>query len=168
MSGKFGFRNRGLVFAVLTFVLAVSLTACQSAPSKSKTAESTPIVSPTPSETLSPCPVVANWPVKPVAADVLAVVTKYYAEKNLTPVTIYNNEEMILDVKEQSVGTHSCRNADGGLGGYVGAVPLNATAAVMVYVKHKPYPTTQTPSNFVTLAQIPGTGWTVVGEGTGP
>jgi hypothetical protein len=75
---------------------------------------------------------------------------------------------MVLDVKEQSVGVHSCRNLDGGTGGYVGAVPLTATAAVMVYVKHEPYPTTQTPSNFVTLARMPGTGWTVVAEGTGP
>ncbi|MFA5919540.1 MAG: hypothetical protein WC800_08405, partial [Candidatus Nanopelagicaceae bacterium] len=89
-------------------------------------------------------------------------------EKHLTPITIYKNQEMVLDVKEQSVGVHSCRNLDGGTGGYVGAVPLTATAAVMVYVKHEPYPTTQTPSNFVTLARMPGTGWTVVAEGTGP
>lgn len=151
-------------------LLAVSVTACQSGPSKSTSASQTPTPTPTPTPTttLNPCPVVANWPVKPVTADVLAVVTKYYAEKKLTPITIYNNEQMILDVKEQSVGTHSCLNPDGGVGGYVGAVPLKATAAVMVYVKHQPYPTTQTPSSFVTLAQMPGTGWTVVGEGTGP
>lgn len=96
------------------------------------------------------------------------MVTKYYSEKHLTPITISKNQEMVLDVKEQSVGVHSCENEGGGVGGYVGAVPLTATAAVMVYVQHKPYPTTQTPSNFVTLAQIPGTGWTVVAEGTGP
>lgn len=154
------------VAAILTMLLTVSVTACQSSPSKSVSAKQTPV--PTPTTTLTPCPVVANWPVKPVTADVLAVVTKYYADKQLTPITIYKNEEMVLDVKEQSVGVHSCRNPDGGTGGYVGAVPLTATAAVMVYVKHEPYPGTQTPSNFVTLALMPGTGWIVVGEGTGP
>lgn len=159
--------NRAITasFAVL---LAVSLTACQSAPSKSQTAKQTPTASPAPSATLTPCPVVANWPIKPVTADVLAAVTSYYAAKHLAPITIYNNEEMVLDVNEQSVGTHWCANPDGGKAGYVGAVPLTAIAAVMVHVKHLPYPTTQTPSNFVTLAKIPVTGWTVVGEGTGP
>jgi len=156
------------VATILTMLLTVSLTACQAAPSKSVSAKQTPASTPTPTTTLAPCPVVENWPVKPVTADVLAVVTQYYSEKHLTPITIYKNQEMILDVKEQSVGVHSCRNLDGGTGGYVGAVPLTATAAVMVYVKHEPYPTTQTPSNFVTLARMPGTGWTVVAEGTGP
>lgn len=157
-----------LVTAILTMLLAVSVTACQAAPSKSASSKQTPTSTPIPSTTLTACPVVANWPVKPVTADVLAVITQYYASKHLTPITVYKNEETILDVKEQSVGVHSCRNPDGGTGGYVGAVPLTATAAVMVYVKHEPYPATQTPSNFVTLAQMPDIGWTVVGEGTGP
>jgi hypothetical protein len=166
MSGHFRPRMSAAVATILTMLLTVSLTACQAAPSKSVSANQTP--TPTPTTTLTPCPVVANWPVKPVTADVLAVVTQYYSAKHLTPITIYKNQEMILDVKEQSAGVHYCQNVGGGTGGYVGAVPLTATAAIMVYVKHEPYPTTQTPSNFVTLAQMPGTGWTVVGEGTGP
>ena len=158
----------GPTATVLMVLLTVSLTACQTAPSKSQSASQSPTTTPTPSATLTPCPIVANWPVRSVSPEVLAVVTRYYTDKHLTPITISKNEEMVLDVKEQSVGVHSCQNPDGGTGGYVGAVPLKATAAVMVYVKHKPYPTTQTPSNFVTLALIPGTGWIVVGEGTGP
>lgn len=154
--------------AMLMVFLAVSVTACQAASSKSASSKQTPSFTPTPTTTLTPCPVVANWPVKPVTADVVAVITKYYEAKHLTPITIYKNEEMVLDVKEQSVGVHSCQNPGDGVGGYVGAVPLTATAAVMVYVKHEPYPGTQTPSNFVTLALMPGTGWMVVAESTGP
>jgi hypothetical protein len=82
--------------------------------------------------------------------------------------TIYKNQEMVLNVNEQSVGVHYCKNPDGSKSGYVGSVPKNATAAVMVHVKHKPYPVTQAPSSFVTLAKIPRTGWKVVSEGTGP
>lgn len=166
MSGHLRPRMGVAVATILAMLVAVSLTACQSAPSKSALSSDTPTITPT--STLSPCPVVANWPVKAVTSDVVAVITRYYADKNLTPIAIDKNQEMVLDVKEQSVGVHSCSNPDGGSGGYVGAVPLTATAAVMVYVKHKPYPTTMAPSNFVTLALIPGTGWTVVSEGTGP
>lgn len=163
-------RSGAVVTAILTILFTLSLSACATAPTKSATEKQNPAsaLTSTPTPTLTPCPVVADWPVKPVTADVLAVVTKYYAEKNLTPITIYKNQESVLDVKEQSAGEHSCENPGGGVGGYVGAVPLAASAAVMVYVQHKPYPATQTPSNFVTLALMPGSGWTVVAEGTGP
>jgi hypothetical protein len=117
---------------------------------------------------LPACPVVAKWPVKPVTSDVVAVLKRYYTAKHLTPMTIYKNQEMVLNVNEQSVGVHYCKNPDGSKSGYVGSVPKNATAAVMVHVKHKPYPVTQAPSSFVTLAKIPRTGWKVVSEGTGP
>jgi hypothetical protein len=63
---------------------------------------------------------------------------------------------------------HSYQNLGGGTSGYLGAGSLNATAVVMMYVEHEPYPTTQTPSNFVTLAELLGTAWTVVGDGTAP
>lgn len=168
MSGHSSPRMGTAVAIILTVLFAVSVTACQTTPSKSASPKQTPTSTPTPSTTFTPCPVVADWPVKPIAADVLAAVTKYYAGKHLTPITIYKNDQVILNVKEQSVGVHTCLNPGGGTAGYVGAVPLTATAAVMVYVKHKPYPGTETPSNFVTLAQMPGVGWTVVAEGTGP
>jgi hypothetical protein len=118
--------------------------------------------------TLPKCPVISSLPVRPVAADVRAVLTKYFSAKHLTPISVYKNQETILNVKDQSVGTHWCKNPDGSKSGYVGMVPKNATAAVMVHVKHKPYPVTEAPSTFVTLAKVPGVGWKVVSEGTGP
>lgn len=128
-------------------------------------ATSTPAAS---GRALPNCPVIAKWPVKPVAADVVVVLKRYFAAKHLTPITIYKNQETVLNVKEQSVGVHWCKNPDGSKSGYVGAVPKSATAAVMVHVKHKPYPVTQAASTFVTLAKMPRTGWRVVSEGTGP
>jgi len=158
------------VAAILTIAFTVSLTACQVAPSKSVSAKQTSVPNPTPSmsTTLNPCPVMANWLIMPVSADVLAAVTYYYSAKHLTPITISKSQELNLDVKEQSAGWHYCQNVGGGTGGYAGAVPPKATAAVMVYVQHKPYPSMPITSNFVTLALIPGTGWRVVAEGTGP
>lgn len=158
----------GAAVATILVMLAVSVTACQATLTKSVSVKQTPAPTPTPTATLTPCPAVANWPVKLVTADVLTVVTQHYSAKHLTPITIYKNQEMVLDVKEQSAGVHSCQNPGGPNGGYVGAVPLTATAAVMVYVKHEPYSAMPISSNFVTLAQIPGTGWTVVAESTGP
>jgi hypothetical protein len=116
---------------------------------------------------LPACPVYSKYPVKPVAPDVLKVVTKYFTAKHLNPIRIYKNQEKVLNVKQQWVGTHWCRNADGSKSGYTGMVPKTATAAVMVQVKHKPYPVTQAPTTFVTLAKLK-TGWKVVSEGTGP
>jgi hypothetical protein len=92
----------------------------------------------------------------------------YYAKQGLTPISVPKNQVMVLDLKEQSKGEHLCLNDDGGTGAYIGSVPHKAISAVMVYVKHKPYPGTGAPANFVTLALMPGTGWTVVSEGTGP
>jgi hypothetical protein len=118
--------------------------------------------------TLAPCPApYSKWPVKPIAADVLKVLTKYFTAKHLNPITVYKKQEKVLNVKQQSVGTHWCKNPDGSKSGYVGSVPKNATAAVMVQVKHKPYPVTQAGTTFVTLAKLT-TGWKVVSEGTGP
>ena len=91
-----------------------------------------------------------------------------HARKHLTPITIVNRRETVLNVKVQRVGVHYCANPGGGKSGYVGAVPKNALAAVMVYVRHKPYPVTNSPASFVTLARMPVTGWKVVSEGTGP
>lgn len=116
---------------------------------------------------LPPCPVIATMPVKSVEPAVVRVVQRYYARKKLTPIVIVRRRETVLNVKEQRVGVHYCANPDGGRSGYVGAVPKNAVAAVMVYVRHKPYPITQTPASFVTLARLPLIGWTVVSEGTG-
>ncbi len=118
--------------------------------------------------TLPPCPVLAKMPVKPVEPAVTRVVQRYYARKHLTPITIVNHRERVLNVREQRVGVHYCANPGGGKSGYVGAVPKNAVAAVMVFVRHKPYPVTNTPASFVTLARVPVTGWKVVSEGTGP
>jgi hypothetical protein len=116
---------------------------------------------------LAACTSINNWPTKPVTTAVVNAVTKYYAAKKLTPVTIDKNREWILNVVAQRVGVHWCLNPDGSASGYVGAVPLNATAAVMVYAHHKPYPVVQAPSHFVTVAYIAGV-WKVVAEGTGP
>ena len=117
---------------------------------------------------LPACPVMSKWPVKPVSADVVAALTKYYSARHLTPVSVYGKRETVLDVKKESVGVHWCRNLDGSKSGYVGVVPKNATAAVMVHVKHRPYPVTQAASTFVTLAKIPSKGWKVVSDDTGP
>lgn len=116
---------------------------------------------------LSPCPVVSKYPVKPVPSAVVSVLTKYFAAKHLTPITINKNQEMILSVSAQSVGVHYCKNPDGSTSGYTGAVPKGAAAAVMVFVRHKAYPVTESTGSFVTLAKLT-TGWKVVGEGTGP
>ncbi len=117
---------------------------------------------------LPPSPVVATMPVRPVEPAVVRVVQRYYAQKHLAPIAIIKRQETILNVVTQRVGVHYCTNTGGGKSGYVGAVPKDAVAAVMVYVSHKPYSVTQSPANFVTLARLPRTGWKVVSEGTGP
>ncbi len=118
--------------------------------------------------TLPPCPVFARLPTKPVTADVVAAIKKYYTARHLTPITIYKNRETVLNVKQQSAGVHWCKNPDGSRSGYVGVVPRNATAAVMVRVRHKPYPVTQSAFTFATLAKMPRTGWRVVSDDTAP
>ncbi|HUV57659.1 MAG TPA: DUF4232 domain-containing protein [Acidimicrobiales bacterium] len=122
---------------------------------------------PAASTTFAACNYYTNWPTKTVTADVVNAVTKYYISRNLAPITIANNREWIVPLATQRVGTHWCLNADGSVSGYTGSVPLSATAAVMVYVHHKPYPVTEAPSHFVILAKIAGV-WKVVAENTGP
>jgi len=108
-----------------------------------------------------------SWPTKAVSSDVVKVVTAYYAQKKLTPITIQNNREWVVPIATQRIGVHWCLNSDGSAAGYTGSVPFAATAAVMVYVHHKPYPVTEAPSHFVVLAKVAGA-WKVVSEGTGP
>jgi hypothetical protein len=117
---------------------------------------------------LPACPVYSKWPTKPVSAGVLAAVRKYYTARHLLPFTIYQNRESVLNVKQESAGTHWCKNPDGSKSGYVGVVPANATAAVIVHVKHKAYAVTEAAFTFATLAQIPKVGWKVVSDDTAP
>jgi hypothetical protein len=55
----------------------------------------------------------------------------------------------------------------GGESGEGEFVPSNAIAAVMVLVDHKPYPVTGFSTHFVSVAQFPSVGCSVVGELTG-
>lgn len=130
-------------------------------------AASSPSNAVTPNAVLPACWSLDTSPVVPLAPAVRAVVTQYYTAKHLGPVTFYKNQQWVLNVVQQSKGVHYCANPDGSKSGYVGAVPANATAAVMVEATHKPYPVTGSPTHFVTVAQL-ASGWKVVGEGTGP
>lgn len=120
------------------------------------------------SDDLPACTSMADWPTRPVTSSVRAAVAAYYRAKGLAPVAIAQHREYVLDVEEQRTGTHWCLNPDGSKSGYVGNVPKWATRAVMVYARHRPYPVTESPANFVTLAKAPGRPWKVVGEDTGP
>ena len=124
-----------------------------------------------PSNTVTPrysaCIAFSNLPARPVSPDVLAALTRYYSASHLVPITVVQNRERVLSVADQTVGVHHCSNADGSVASYVGMVPANATAAVMVEVSHLPYPVTGGSISFVTLAQT-SAGWKVVNEGTGP
>jgi hypothetical protein len=108
-----------------------------------------------------------SWPTRTVTTDVVTAVTAYYARKNLTPISIQNNRELVVPIATERIGVHWCLNSDGSAAGYRGAVPFAASSAVMLYVRHKPYPVTEAPANFVELASVGGV-WKVVGEGTGP
>ena len=94
------------------------------------------------------------------------VIRAYYAFKDMQVKTIAA-QAVLLDVAAQRVGEHRCRTADGGESAWTGSVPTDATAAAMVWVTHDPYPVTQTPGNFLTLADT-AQGWKVVNEATGP
>jgi hypothetical protein len=124
-----------------------------------------------PSNSVTPrypaCTAFWSLPSQPVSADVLAAITRYYTTSHLVPVSVVNNKEMILRVADQSVGVHHCSNADGSVASYVGMVPANASAAVMLEVHHLPYPVTGGSVSFITLAKV-GATWRVVNEGTGP
>ena len=114
------------------------------------------------------CADVLTGRVVPVGAQVRATVTTFYARQHLTPVTFVKNRETIVKVAWQWPGVRHCTNPGGGQGAYVGHVPKNATAAVLVMVTHKPYPVTQAATHFLMVARIPAKGWRVVSEGTGP
>jgi hypothetical protein len=108
------------------------------------------------------------YPTHKVTHEVVSVITRYYAVRHLTPITIFQNTETVRSVHEDAAGTNWCRYPGGGTAASVGYVPLAAEAAVEVLVEHMPYPVTYFSRNFVTLARLRGSGWTVVGEGTGP
>jgi hypothetical protein len=117
---------------------------------------------------LSPCTPVSSWPVRAISEGVRPAVVAYYEKKGLLPIRIYKNSENVLNLEDQSLGWHWCNTGDGIIGGYQGQVPLNATAAVMVYVYHAPYLVVNASEHFLTVAKIPGKGWQVVGENTAP
>jgi hypothetical protein len=128
-----------------------------------------PVVAREPSgDVVAPCSTFGDWPTTKVTPGVRATVMAYYRARDLLPATIDKNRQYVLDVDAQREGVHSCANPDGTVSQYAGNVPTGATAAVMVYVHHQPYPETEAPANFVTLARSPGRAWRVVGEGTGP
>jgi hypothetical protein len=118
---------------------------------------------------LSPCPAASDRKSQAMPKNVFAAAYNYYRAKHLLPVSIDHNRADLLTLNEQSLGLHSCNSGGGVIGGYQGEVPLNATQAVMVFVKHAPYKDgTGATANFLTVAMIPGKGWQVVGENTGP
>ena len=105
---------------------------------------------------------------KPVNKEVRAAVVKYYALKELGPITIYKNREQIKEVKLWTVGVHWCLNAPGSKGAYVGAVPKAVPSAVEVFVGNKPYSGNPVTQNFLMVAKVKLKGWVVVGENTSP
>ena len=105
---------------------------------------------------LATCSGPSDWPTRAVTADVRRVVTQYYATRHLTPITIANNREMVLNVVEQSKGVHHCMNPDCSVSGYVGSVPANATAAVMVQVTHLAWPCDRFHREFRDAGRVPG------------
>lgn len=115
-----------------------------------------------------PCVGLDSLPTVPVDKDMLAAISTYFTAKGLAPIRLEMPDARVFDVFAQELGTHTCANPDGGLGAYSGAVPTGALEAVIAYVAHRPYPVTGGASTFVTLARMPGLGWLVVGEGTGP
>jgi hypothetical protein len=124
---------------------------------------------PIPDSSLHSFPAVRNWPVRTVSAGVRAASTAYFKAQNLLPITIYKNSENVLNLADQRSGFHWFNSGDGIIGGYEGQVPPRATAAVMVYVYHPPSTDgTGVTSSFLTVANMPGKGWQVVGENTAP
>ncbi len=121
----------------------------------------------TPTGALAACWSLATSPTAPLAPAVRTAVTLFYDAKHLGPVSFVGDRQWVLNVVQQSRGVHRCANPDGSTSEYVGSVPPNAIAAVMVETTHKPYPVVEAPTNFVTVARL-ATGWTIVAEGTGP
>ncbi len=123
--------------------------------------------SPASASKLPTCPSTSTWPVKPVSAPVKAALTKYYSARHLTPISVRKNQMWVMTVALETTGVHWCTNAGGGKSGYVGVVPKNATAAVLVQVTHKAYPVTGSATTFATVVKVPA-GWKVVSDDTGP
>ena len=122
---------------------------------------------PSGASTLPRCPTLATWPIKPVSSVVKTTLTKYYAARHLTPITIIGNRMRILNVVLERTGVHWCLNDGGGRAGYVGVVPKTAKAAVLVQVRHRPYPVVGSVTTWATVVQLP-TGWKVVSDDTAP
>ena len=118
--------------------------------------------------TLPTCPVYSKWPVRPLSAEVRASLTKYYAVRKMTPISVDKNQMAVLNVNTERVGVHWCQNVGGGRSGYVGVVPKNAVAAVMVHVRHKAYAVTGASFTFATVIRLPAAGWRVVSDDTAP
>ena len=117
---------------------------------------------------MRPCPVYDALPTVPVDGAMLRVITDHFTEQGVAPAHLIDASARVLDVQAYALGTHECANPDGGSAAYTGAVPEGATDAVMAHVGHKAYPATGATASFVTLARMPGIGWMVVSEGTGP
>jgi hypothetical protein len=119
-------------------------------------------------DALPACTVITDGPTMRATAPMRATVVTFYRERRLLPATIVKNRAWVVDVNLHRKGTHYCLNPDGTTSGYSGNVPLSATQAVMVYVRHQPYAATEAPANYLTLARSPGHAWRVVGEDTAP
>ncbi len=113
------------------------------------------------------CPTLSTWHVRPVSAPVRAALTTYYVARHLAPVTVRANRMWVLGLALERVGTHWCLNAGGGRAGYVGVVPRNANAAVLVQVTHRAYPVTGAATTWATVVRT-GARWRVVGDDTAP
>ena len=117
--------------------------------------------------TLPRCPTLSTRPVRPVSAPVRAALTTYYAARHLAPVSVRANRMWVLGLALERVGTHWCLNAGGGRAGYVGVVPRNANAAVLVQVTHRAYPVTGAATTWATVVRT-GARWRVVSDDTAP
>ncbi len=113
------------------------------------------------------CPTLATWRVTPVSPVVRSTLTTYYASRHLAPIRVIGNRMRILNPVVERTGVHWCLNASGGRAGYVGVVPRTASAAVLVQVRHRPYPVVGSVVTWATLVRLPA-GWKVVSDDTAP
>ena len=121
---------------------------------------------PTATISLPPCPDLSAAPLLPVTAEWQQVISDYYALESLT-VRSFAAQAQLLDVGQQQVGLHPCRDGlTGQVWAYQGLVPAGATAAVRVPIDLDTADIAKTPV-LVTLASW-GNGWRVVAETSGP
>ncbi len=113
------------------------------------------------------CPTLATWHIKPVSPVVRSTLVRYYARRHLSPVTVIGNRMRILNPVLERTGVHWCLNSGGGRAGYTGVVPKTANAAVLVQVRHRPYPVVGSTVTWATVVHLP-TGWKVVSDDTAP